>query len=536
MLNLNIADLFCGAGGTSAGAVEAAELMGFNVKLTAINHWDVAIATHTANHPGARHLCTSLDNIDPRKLFKDGELDMLWASPECTHHSTARGGKPINDQSRATAWCVVRWAEALRPNVILVENVPEFETWGGIGSNGRPLKSKRGETFIAWVSALESLGYSVDWRVLCAADYGDPTTRRRLFVQAVRGKRKIVWPDPTHAPLEEKDLLGTRRAWATAETDVIDWTLHGKSIFERKRPLSDKTLNRIWAGLEKFGLGPFMVPGQGDRKGQTPRTHSTKHPAPTVTAQGHLHLAEPFLVTMEHRGSVRSLKRPVPTVTTAKGGAFALAQPCLVRVSGKEDRPARSVKEPLHTVTAGGVSHGLVQPFLLPQHSSNKARSVKKPAPTVTTTTRGLALIEPSLLPQNAGGVLRPVSKPAPTVATDGAIALVEPFLVEYYGTGKAQSVKLPLGTATCKARFGLVRPVVVVDGKRYLLDVRFRMLQPHELAAAQGFRRDYKFTGTKTEQVKQIGNAVPRRLARALVLAVQSQRSDIAHLLKEAA
>lgn len=527
MKPLHIADLFCGAGGTSEGAVEAIRALGFEPQLTAINHWDVAIATHTANHPSARHLCTSLDNIDPRKLFKEGELEVLWASPECTHHSVARGGKPINDQSRATAWCVVRWAEALRPAVILVENVPEFETWGAIGTNGRPLKTKRGATFLAWVGALESLGYTVDWRVHCAADYGDPTTRRRLFVQCVRGRRKIVWPNPTHAPKAETDMFGaSRKAWVAAR-EIIDWTAPGQSIFERKRPLSPKTMRRIWAGLEKFGLKPFIVPQQSN-----PTPKSVDDPLPTVVAEGsgaklaepfimsaggpecgarpvsepvgtvltrdHRALVEPYILTMEHGGSVRSIERPIPTITCAKGGAMGVAQPFLVHAAHGGERRPRSVQEPLPTVAGN----------------------------------RGdVALCEPSLLPQGGGGALRPVSEPTPTIHCDGAVALVEPFLVEYYGTSAAQSVKDPLNTVTTKDRHALVRPVVVIDGERYLLDIRFRMLQPKELAAAQGFRRDYVFTGNKSDQVKQIGNAVPRRLARALLAAALTQNSDVSWL-----
>jgi DNA (cytosine-5)-methyltransferase 1 len=161
---LSIADLFCGAGGTSTGAVEAARSLGFRVHLTAINHWDVAVATHSANHPEARHLCASLDSLNPRSLFGEGELDLLWASPECMSHSVARGGRPVNDQSRATAWCVLRWADALRPPVVLVENVPEFADWAPIGSNGRPLRSRRGEVFRSWCDSLRSLGYKVDHR------------------------------------------------------------------------------------------------------------------------------------------------------------------------------------------------------------------------------------------------------------------------------------------------------------------------------------------------------------------------------------
>lgn len=491
MATVNIADLFCGAGGTSTGAIEAIEALGHSAQLTAINHWDVAIATHGQNHPGSRHLCTSLDNINPKELFGEGELDVLWASPECTHHSVARGGKPINDQSRATAWCVVRWAEALRPKIILVENVPEFATWGALGANGRPLKSKKGATFLAWLGALESLGYRVDRKILCAADYGDPTTRRRLFVQAVRGRRRIVWPNATHAPANEIDadmFRSALRQWVPAR-EIIDWDLPGQSIYERKKPLSPKTIKRIMAGLEKFGLKPFVVPQHASNG---PRDADDPAPTITTTSRG-VGIAEPFLVAMEHGGHVRSIDRPINTITTAKGGAHALASPYIVRLQHNND--GASVDAPLGTVLANG---------------------------------KHFALAEPHLLPQHAGADSRPISHPAPTVATSGAIALVEPYLIEYYGNGQAKSIDSPVPAATCKSRFGLVRPTVVIDGERYLLDIRFRMLQPHELAAAQGFRKDYAFTGNKTQQVKQIGNAVPRRLARAIVAAVQSQHPDV--------
>jgi DNA (cytosine-5)-methyltransferase 1 len=198
MKTIKAADLFCGAGGSSTGLKRVADALGVALDLTAVNHWPIAVETHAANHPGARHVCKSIDDIDPRKVT-GGSLDLLWASPECTHHSTARGGKPINDQSRSTAWCVTRWAEALRPKFIIVENVPEFQTWGPIGSTNRPLQSRKGETFAAWVGTLTSLGYTVEARVLNSADYGAATTRRRLFVVArfdggARGRGSIAWP------------------------------------------------------------------------------------------------------------------------------------------------------------------------------------------------------------------------------------------------------------------------------------------------------------------------------------------------------
>ncbi len=455
---IEIADLFCGAGGTSTGAIQAAQALGFSPRLTAVNHWTRAVETHSANHPEARHVCASVDSINPRHLYPDGKLDILWASPECTHHSRARGGKPMSDQSRASGHCVTRWAEALRPDVILVENVREFAEWGPLGADGKPLKRQKGATFRAWIGMLESLGYRVDHRILCAADFGDPTSRERLFVQAVRGRRRIVWPTPTHRKGTEPELFGGSRPWRAAR-EIIDWSLPSQSITDRKRPLAPNTMRRILEGLKKFGLNPSLV-------------------------------------CMEHGGRVVSVDRPMPTITTARAGAIGVAEPFLVAMRGTDDRQisgsARAISDPLSTISAGGVHHALVEPFLLSQQS---------------------------------GGAPRSVSEPVPTIATGGAVGLCEPFFVEYYGTGGARPISEPLGTVTTKPRFGLAMPEVVHQGQRYLLDVRFRMLQPHELAAAQGFPAGYRFAGNKTEVVRQIGNAVPCGLARALVTAVLSHR-----------
>ena len=252
MKKIIAADLFCGAGGTSTGLVKACEESGVEVDLIAINHWDVAIATHSANHPEAKHLCTSIDSVDPRKVVPGGRLNLLVASPECTHHSNARGGRPMSDQSRASAWHIVRWAEALYIDNILIENVREFENWGPLGTNGRPLKSKRGETFRAFLTALESLNYSVDYRILNAADYGEATTRERLFVQARKRPKQIAWPDPTHSRDGEPTFFGKRDKWRPAK-EVIDWSIASQSIFSRKKPLAPATMARIEAGLRKFG-------------------------------------------------------------------------------------------------------------------------------------------------------------------------------------------------------------------------------------------------------------------------------------------
>ncbi len=235
-------DLFCGAGGTSTGLLEAAEAMGKKVELTAINHWDKAIETHLKNHPIVRHLCENLDNVNPRALFPEGRIQLLVASPECTHHSNARGGVPCSDQSRATAWRIVDWASAIYIDNILIENVPEFQSWGPLGANGLPMKSKKGKTFKAFKIALESLGYRVEHRILNAADYGDPTCRKRFFLIARRGNKRISWPSATHAEKGYTGYAGKEiKPWVPAK-NIIDWELEGQSIFTRKKPLADKTL------------------------------------------------------------------------------------------------------------------------------------------------------------------------------------------------------------------------------------------------------------------------------------------------------
>jgi DNA (cytosine-5)-methyltransferase 1 len=439
---ITAADLFCGAGGTSTGLIQAAAAMGRKVDLTAINHWDIAIETHAANYPEVRHLCETLDAVNPRALYPSGRINLLVASPECTHHSIARGGVPSCEQSRSSAWHIIRWAEALYIDNILIENVPEFQSWGPLGANKLPLKSKRGATFQAFVTALKSLGYRVDYRVLNAADFGDPTSRQRFFLIARRGNKKIRWPKPTHTRDGGHDLFGISKKWRSAR-DIIDLELPSKSIFNRKRPLAAKTIARIEYGLEKFGGREFLVKFFG-----TARIADIDNPVPAITAGGqHLGVCQPFLTIYKGQSKARSIDDPVPTLTT--GENMCVCQPFLTRFHGG----------------AGG---------------EKRVHSMDNPLPVVDTSNR---------------------------------YGLVEPFIVKYYGTGMVQNIDQPLDTVTTRDRFGLIE----VFEKHPDLDIRMRMLQPHELAAAQGFPAGYKFAGNKGQVIKQIGNAVPRRLARAL-------------------
>jgi len=499
---IRAADLFCGAGGTSTGLVKACEDLHIKADLLAINHWPVAIATHSKNHPWARHLCANLDSVDPRKVVSGGQLDLLVASPECTHHSVARGGRPINDQSRASAWHVLRWAEHLKIDNILLENVREFRNWGPLDRHLRPIKSRRGQTYQALLDALRSLGYRVEDRILNAADYGDATTRERLFIIARRGNRRIRWPEPSHARCPQA-LAGRQQSWRAAR-EIIDWSISGASIFARTRPLVRSTIERIAAGLRRFcgeAAEPFLVMLYG-----TGRARSVERPLPTVTANGqHIALCEPFVLQQQSGGAPRSTKEPLPTIATK--GAQALVQPFLIPFYGErdgQDPRTHSVDAPCPTLPCSN-KFALVQPFIIsaggPEGQGRNPRGIDEPLPTVMTDDHK-ALVEPFVV----------------KTEHSGGIGLVQPYLVKYYGNdrNRAQSVREPLDTVTCKERHALVEPRVTRVG----IDIRFRMLQPHELACAMGFD-EYEFTGTREQQVRQIGNAVPVRTAAALCRAI---------------
>lgn len=417
------ADLFCGAGGTSNGLRRACRQLGRELKLTAINHWPRAIETHRTNAPDAQHICERLDRVDPRHVVPTGRLDLLIASPECTHHSRARGGRPMSDQQRASAWIVLRWAEVLWIRSILIENVPEFASWGPVDQRGKPIRSRAGETYRAFLEALRSLGYHVEARVLTAADYGDPTTRKRLFILADR-RRRPRWPAPSHGPRKDRAQHGLP-PWRGAR-EIVDWTIRGESIFRRRRPLAPATLRRIEAGLRKFG-------GAG---------------------------AEPFLVILRKQSTVRRIDDPAPTITTS------------------------------------GAHLALCEPFLLGQQSGAAARDIDEPAPTVATG-GAISLIEPFIFANRTHNVPRRLDDPVPTLCTGDHIALIEPRAADGEDSGNGTSVR--------------------IGGRDYELDIRFRMLAPHELALAQGFEPEHSFCGNRTEQVRQIGNAVPVGTAHAL-------------------
>jgi DNA (cytosine-5)-methyltransferase 1 len=514
---LHVADLFAGAGGASTGLQLAAADAGLELDLVAVNHWPAAVRTHQANHPTSRHFCAAVDSVDPREAVPGGHLHLLVAGPECTFFSTARGGKPVDDQRRASPWHILRWLELLRVDHVLIENVPEFRAWGPLGANGRPLKAKKGITFRAFLDAIRSLNYRVEHRILNAADYGEATTRKRLFVQASRGNGRITWPEPTHSRRGEETLLRGTRRWRPAR-EVIDWTIPSESIFTRKKPLSPNTLRRIQAGLDRFGGRSFLL---GQQSGSVER--SVDDPVPTVAGRGAISCVEPFLVTAggpEGQGrNPKSIDDPMPTILTEN--RFGLVQPFMIPMYGErpgQEPRTHSLDGPVPTIPAtGGGKFGLVEPFLVQVTHGGREKSIDEPLPTVTGGQRGdLGLVEPFIVQlrgtgaEQVEGSARSLDEPLSTVSASCAHhALVEPFLSSYYGHGANVPVSEPVPTITTKDRFALVIP----DG----MDIRFRMLQPRELAAAMGFPADYVFKGTKTETTQMIGNAWSVRKARAL-------------------
>lgn len=571
------ADLFCGAGGSSTGAKKAVRALGGEMVLVAVNHWPVAVETHRKNHPSARHYCVDLDAARPEDLVPEGRLDLLIASPECTFFSRARGGKPMSDQRRMSAWHVQRWATALNVRCILIENVPEFIYWGPLLPSGKPDPARKGAYFQAWVKSLRELGYDVAFRVLNAADFGDATTRRRFFLQARKDGRPIRWPEPTHSPSGSRDLFGGKQRWRAAR-EIIDWQKPGRSLLDGKgKPLSLKTRLRIARGLQRFGgaLAPLYIalldlpPEEaaafqiGDPTGPEPFVlgqqsgavaRSVEQPIPTVATAGVVRLAqptaEPFITVQRENDLPRSIDAPLQTISTSP--AMALVHPFIApyyRTSG-----ARAVDEPLPTVTTHD-RFGLCQPLVAPYGPKAEARSTEQPLPTILTRDR-LGLATPTAEPffvdnfgerEGQAPRVRSVGKPLSTVTSRGAGNLVDPVIVQgllSHQAGKGvRSVEEPLFTITTGARMGLAEPtlhqiedgridprrVVLVDGTPLLLDIRFRMLSNRELARAMGFddaESEYEFVGTAREITRQIGNAVPVNLAKALVLAALDERA----------
>ena len=494
-----IVDNFAGGGGASLG-IEQALRRPIDI---AINHDREAVAMHRANHPQTRHFCEDVWSVDPVKATAGRPVGLAWFSPDCTFHSKARGGKPFRDRNKARrrrglAWLVIRWAAAVSPRVIMLENVEEFAKWGPLLDDGTPCPVRQGLTFRRWQKQLENLGYQVECRELRACDYGAPTIRKRLFVIARRDGLPIVWPVATHG----KGLKPYRAA-----AECIDWSLPCPSIFERVRPLAEATLRRIAKGVGRYVLNA----------------------------------KEPFIVTCNHAGDGfrgQGIHEPMKTITAARD-AHGLVVPLLTEHANSSTQRTFSIQEPLRTQCAEvkGGYFALVAAFLAQNNTGVVGHGARKPLSTITARGTQQQLVTSHLVKLYgtcAHG--QATDSPMPTVTGGGQhIGEVRAFLVKYYGTDQDPQLREPLHTVTTKDRFGLV----TVHGEEYAIaDIGMRMLQPRELYRAQGFPDNYIIAPvidgkplTKTAQIRMCGNSVSPAIARALVdanLMQPSQQTDL--------
>lgn len=549
-----IIDSFAGGGGASTGI----ELALGRSPDVAINHDAEALALHQANHPETLHLNSNIWHVDPAEVCRGRRVALAWFSPDCKHHSKAKGGKPVKKNIRDLAWIVVLWARRARPEVILLENVEEFRDWGPLTADNRPCPERRGQTFRHWVSQLRRLGYRVEWRELRACDYGAPTIRKRLFLVARCDGKAISWPEPTHgAPESPAVRSGNLKPWRTA-AEIIDWSLPCPSIFDTSaeimekhgvravRPLKDATLRRIARGVARYVLDaaePFLVSvAHGDSGGR--REYPLAEPIGTQSAGGTQHgLAVPTLVQTgygERPGQaprVPGLEKPIGTMV-AGGSKHALVAAFLAQHNAgarMENNAGRPADAPLSTLTTRGTQQNLVAVHLGYAQQGGAVRPADAPLHTVTASPKDQNQVVAASLMNMHGSSRRSASieAPHPTLTAGGQhSALVAAFMHKYYGTDQDPRLGDPVHTVTTRDRFGLV--TVDIDGQSFAVaDIGMRMLTPREQFRAQGFPESYVIDRdlegqpiTKTAQTRMCGNSVCPPLAAALV------RANCAHLM----
>lgn len=527
MLDYLIVDNFAGGGGASCG-IELATGRPVNI---AINHDPAAIAMHKANHPYTEHYQESVWDIDPKEICRGQPVGLAWFSPDCKHFSKAKGGKPVDKNIRGLAWIVLKWAGMVRPRVIILENVEEFQTWGPV-RKGQPVKSKQGETFERWKNQLKALGYEIEHRELKACDYGAPTIRKRFFLVARCDGEPIVFPEPTHGPADSPEVKsGKLKPYRTA-ADCIDFTLPCQSIFDRKKPLAVNTQRRIARGLDKFVIksdNPYYITKfQQNSIGQ-----SLSNPLDTVMPGAtQFGLIAPALIQYHSetaKAVVRgqSLDKPIMTVDSSpRYGMFA---PFLSKYYGGV--VGDKVDNPVPTVTA--IDHNaLSMPFLTQYYSgADHANTVRNPLQTITVQPRHyLCNAYLTILRNNMD--CRSVQAPLPTVTTSGAHFAYTRVYVKKYKPGcnlyNWSKVRDLLNAYT---DWNLANDEILIFNingvEQFIYDIGLRMLQPKELYKAQGFPEDYIIETDcngqaypKSKQVARCGNAVPPPFAKVLVMA----------------
>lgn len=496
-----IVDLFAGGGGASVAIHQAT---GRHPDL-AVNHDADAIAVHTANHPATRHEQASVWAVEPRAACGGRPVGLLWASPDCRHFSRASGGRPRWKSVRSLPGVVLTWATRVRPRIIALENVPEFLTWGPLLEDGTPCPDRVGRSFRSWAGRLRGLGYQVEWRELCAADFGAPTIRNRLFLLARCDGEPIRWPEPTHG--RKPGLF--EQPWRSA-AECIRWDVPAPSIFTRDRPLAEATCRRIAAGIRKFVLEaaePFII--TIDHQSNLAGIAAQDAPLSAITSKARHCIVTPTITVLRNNATGHAASDPLRAIT-AGGEHHALTGATLIQVGwGEREGQAPRVPglgKPLGTIVAGGAKHALITAFMAQHNGGAIGRPADAPVSTILSAGSHQQLVEATLAPADTEGAER-----------------VAAFLIRYNGQNIGQDLREPLGAATTKPRFALVH---VAGVPHAIVDIGMRMLLAEELAAAQALPADYRWTrpdGTpmgKTAIVRLIGNSVSPPPAAALLRA----------------
>ncbi|MEP9389635.1 DNA cytosine methyltransferase [Mesorhizobium sp. KR9-304] len=482
-----IVDSFAGGGGASTG-IEMA--LGRSPDI-AINHSADALAMHQVNHPATLHLDSNIWDVSPTEVCKGRPVGLFWASPDCKHFSKAKGGKPLDRNIRDLAWIVVRWAEEVRPDVIILENVEEFVTWGPLYDDGRPIVELRGHTFDDWTGRLKRAGYKVQWRELRACDYGAPTIRKRFFMIARRDGLPIVWPKRTHGDPKKPDdakliAKGKLKPWRTA-AEIIDWSLPCPSIFETSaeimqkfgvravRPLAEATMRRIARGVVRYVLEarkPFIVRTDMASAAARNGVNPVDDPLNTLTTAGSFAVVSPVMTAAQHGGSVRPADAPLHTIAASRKDQNAVIVPAFVGCGGRAGQSApRSGDEPLGTQTAKA-DGCVVAAHLTKFQSSSTGSELDEPVPTITANSyikrpggaAPIGVVAGYLVPRygerdGQEPRTRSVEEPAPVIVPDGnGGSLAAVHLSRFTQNGVGSSADEPVDTVMAGApKFGVV-------------------------------------------------------------------------------
>ena len=539
MTDLLYIDLFCGAGGTSTG-VNTARLDGEQCAkvIACVNHDAHAIASHKANHPEALHFVEDIRTLELSPLLAHLEecreenpraLVVLWASLECTNFSKAKGGQPRDADSRTLAEHLFRYIEAIDPDYIQIENVEEFMSWGPLDERGKPVSRTRGRDYLRWVCNVRRYGYDFAHRPMNAADYGARTTRKRFFGIFAKHGLPIVFPEPTHCKTVIPGMFSTLKKWNPVK-DVLDFPDEGASIFGRKKPLAENTLERIYAGLIKFvagGKDSFLVKYNSMGRSGRYVPPSVDDPCPVVATQNRLGLVSTSFLSKQFGGSPEGksigVDEPAGTITCRDHHAFISVH--------YGHGYNHSVDVPAATLTTKDRLALVSTHFLDMQYGNGTPASVDTAAATLTTNPKHKLvsvrkwhyLVNPQF--SSSGGsvddpcftLIARMDKRPPSFVTVERGAL----RVEIYDTDSPMTVKIK----------EFMRLYSIVD-------IYMRMLRIDELKLIQGFPADYVLIGTQAEQKKFLGNAVEVTIARkwceALCLELRSHPETINDYLKQ--